>query len=92
MKSLKLSPILALLAALAACQDMDVVNLNHPDAKRALSDPESVEALVGTAYYRWWQGTQFLSGGLSFSLPANEITSAWPNYGMLDTATQPRQP
>lgn len=91
MRRFRFVPFLALLAVLAACMDMDVVNLNQPDAERALAQPSDVEALLATGYYRFWNGTQKTSPGLSMALPANELTSSWGNFGMQDLGTQPRQ-
>ena len=92
MKSYKVLPILALLAVFAACQDMDVANVNAPDAERALAEPGDVSALLATGFYRFWNGTQKTSPGLSMGVAANEMTSSWGNFGMQDLGVQPRQP
>jgi len=89
MKRFRTLGALAMLAVVPACLDMDVVNLNQPDADRALASPSDVEALLSTGYFRFWNGTQkYLS--LPMMVSANEITSSWGNWGMNDRGTRPR--
>jgi len=50
-----------LLAATAACADLDVTNTNEPDRERALAEGQDVEALVAGSFRTWWglqQGVQ----------------------------------
>lgn len=93
MKKLLNGSVLALAAVLSTgCLDMDVVNLNQPDAERALASPRDVEALVATGYYRIWNATQKYNPSMALGVAANEITSSWGNFGMQDMGTQPRGP
>jgi hypothetical protein len=84
--------LLLLLVGAAACLDMDVTNVNEPDAERALAEASDVEALLGTGYYRFWNATQKYNPSMAVGVAANEITSSWGNYGMQDMGTQPRGP
>ncbi|HUF69267.1 MAG TPA: hypothetical protein VMM79_11555 [Longimicrobiales bacterium] len=83
--------ILALLGVAGSCMDLDVANINDPDADRALAEPSDVEALLGTGFYRWINGTM-KSPAAAWSVQANEITSSWGNYGMRNAGTLPRGP
>ncbi|TVP42312.1 MAG: hypothetical protein EA350_16445 [Gemmatimonadales bacterium] len=89
MNRLRTLGALAMLAVVPACLDMDVVNLNEPDADRALASASDVEALLSTGYFRFWNGTQkYLS--LPMMVSANEITSSWGNWGMNERGERPR--
>jgi hypothetical protein len=83
---------LAMLAVVPACLDMDVENLNSPDAERALASPSDVEALLATGYFRFWNGTQKYDPSMMIGVAGNEITSSWGNFGMQDAGTRPRGP
>lgn len=82
--------LLGMLVALPACMDMDIVNPNQPDREQALAEEGDVESLLGTGFYRFWNGTQKYSPGMGLAVVANELTSAYANYGMLPLAEMPR--
>jgi len=44
----------ALALSLGACLDLEVVNSNLPDRRRALSNPSNVEGILGTSTWRAW--------------------------------------
>jgi len=90
MKSFRVLPILALLAILSACQDMDVVNLNQPDRERALQEPSAVEALLTSGFYHFYEPTTDAYAMVHFVL-ANEATSSLSSRGIFDLGRQPRQ-
>ena len=90
MKKFRALSALALLAVVPACLDMDVENLNSPDAERALAEASDVEALLSTGYFRFWNGTQKYNPSMWLGVAANEITSSWGNFGMQDAGTRPR--
>lgn len=89
---MRLIPRIGVLAALAlagACMPLDVENTNDPDADRALSDASDVEALLGTGFYRYINGTM-KNAAPARSVAANEVTSSWGNFGMQNAGTLPR--
>ncbi len=53
-KIIKTSLVLAALVGTAACQDLNVPNLNLPDTERALSTPEAVESVIESSFSIWW--------------------------------------
>lgn len=79
----------------AACLDMDVVNVNNPDARRALSNPDDVQSLLGGGFLRWWRGAHGIGPANTLAYAGEELTtgfgsnnssgvlnlprSAWPN-------------
>jgi hypothetical protein len=73
-----------------ACLDMDVENLNAPDAERALAEADDVERLLGTGFYRWYNGTHKTSPMMGLEVLANTQTAAWGNFAMQHLGTQPR--
>lgn len=44
------------LAALGACNQLDVTNPNNPDAERALATPSDAENMMASYYKRWHDG------------------------------------
>ncbi len=101
--SRKRTPVLraALLLAAAAlapsgCVDLNVTNLNQPDAKRALSSPEDVGALIEGSYHSWFEGVARGEGswkgtpGLFLSNQAFQHAPPWINYGMEEYSRIPR--
>ncbi len=84
-----LLPILGV--ALAACQDLAVINTNLPDAERATKQPTATESFVATSFRTWWP----VAGhddypSWAFSTMANEITSGFADFGQLEPSAQPR--
>jgi hypothetical protein len=79
------------LAALAGCQDLDVVNTNQPDASRALANPSDVEALVVSAWNPYWSRTHTSSSSTN-SMPviADEMTATYANNSTLELSSEPR--
>ena len=76
---------------LAACQDLDVSNPNNPDRIRAASNPIVVESAVSTAFLAWWEWNQDTYPGFVTSTVADEFTSAFADFGQLETSSEPRQ-
>ena len=73
----------ALLASVAACQDLDVVNTIDADQARALADPASVAALIGGAFYpNFFRPVHGSDGGLS-----GLVVSLWGDAASDFTAT-----
>lgn len=66
-----------------ACADLDVVNLNDPDAARSLSTPGDVVSLIGGSYNNWFYGNYAFQGaGLMISNAAFQHNAPWANAGM----------
>jgi hypothetical protein len=87
----KLSSVLALTVALAACQDLNVTNPNRPDRIRATSDPAASEAFVSSSFRTWWQvGGHDDYPSWALSTMANEITSGFADFGQLEVSAEPR--
>jgi hypothetical protein len=91
MRAIRTVSFLAVLTVTSSCLDLDVANINDPDADRALASPADVEALLGTGFYRWLNGTM-KNPAAAWSVQANEVTSSWGNYGMQNAGTLPRGP
>jgi hypothetical protein len=84
--------IVALAAAVlvAGCQDLAVTNPNNPDRGRVTSTPEGVEALVSSAFLGWWEWTHDDSPVWVWSTTADEFSSAFFDFGILETSSEPR--
>ena len=67
----------ALAATLAGCLDLDVVNENNPDRRRALAAPGDVENILGlSTWRRWYAPTHSLANIANpFPLIADEMTN-----------------
>ena len=75
---------IAALIVVAACNsDLNVINPNAPDARRALSDPAALEAVAGGTMHSWFQGYQGMMAGGPLSTLADAYSSSWNNYYML---------
>ena len=75
---------IAALCVVAACNsDLNVINPNAPDARRALSDPAALEAVAGGTLHSWFTGYQGMMGGGPLSTMADAYSSSWNNYFML---------
>ena len=90
MNKFRILAVLALLAVVPACMEMDLENPNAPNAEEALANPSDVEALLATGFYRIWNGTQKTGMPFMISVAANEQSSSWGNFGMQDVGTVPR--
>jgi starch-binding outer membrane protein, SusD/RagB family len=90
MSKLRLLPLLALLAVLPACLDLEVENFNAPGADQALANPADVETLVQSGFYRAWNGWQKDNPTLMISSAANDAQVSWGNWGAQDAGTVPR--
>jgi hypothetical protein len=83
----------ALLVGVAGCADLDVPNINSPDAARALANPGDVESLIGGSFRTWWISQKsYESAGLALSVTAWEHSSSHGNMRMWRTSRVPREP
>ena len=74
----------ALIWAGAACnKDLNIVNPNAPDARRALSDPAALEAVAGGTLHTWFTGYDGMMAVGPLSTMADAYSSSWNNYFML---------
>jgi hypothetical protein len=80
----------AVLAALVACQDLDVTNPNEPDRDRARRSANSIEAFVSGAFRSWWEWVHDDSPVWVFSTMADEFTAAFGDFGILQASSEPR--
>ena len=55
--SLPLVPLLAAVLLMAGCADLDVENLNAPDAQRAITDASDLQSVLAGGYTSWWNGS-----------------------------------
>ena len=75
---------IAVLCVVAACNnDLNVVNPNAPDARRALSDPAALEAVAGGTLHTWFTGYEGMNAVGPLSTIADAYSSSWNNYFML---------
>jgi len=72
----------AVLVSFSACGKLDVVNPNEPDAKRALADPQGVEAIAGGTFRTWFNTHQGMDGAGPLTTMADSYTASWNNYYM----------
>lgn len=61
---------LALTATLSGCLDLDVVNENLPDRRRALSNPADVENILGLSTWRRWYQPMHSLANVALPFPA----------------------
>ena len=69
--------------AIAACGDLNVINPNAPDARRALSDPAALEAVAGGTLHTWFTGYEGMMAVGPLSTLADAYSSSWNNFFML---------
>ena len=72
----------AVLVSVSACGNLDVANPNEPDAKRALSDPQGVQAIAGGTFRTWFNTHQGMDGAGPLTTMADSYTASWNNYYM----------
>lgn len=81
---------LALFGA-TACADLEVTNLNDPDASKALSSAGDVSSLIAGSYNAFFQGYNSYSGsGMFMSNAAFSHNAPWSNSGMEQYGRLPR--
>jgi hypothetical protein len=68
-------------AALAGCKSLDIPNPNQPDARRALADPNALEAVAGGTM-RTWMNTYMTDPATVLCTQANSCTASWNNDNM----------
>lgn len=86
--------VMAFVAAAASCHSLDVTNPNEPDARRALSDPNAIEAVAGGALRTWFNAYTSLRGAGVLDAQARNYSSSWNNgnlnfYSSIDNPTDP---
>ena len=80
-----------LLLGAGACADLEVVNLNDPDAGRSLSSAGDVESLIKGGYNTWFSGIYSYNGPSPFlSNQAFQHNAPWSNFGMEQYGRLPR--
>lgn len=68
--------------AMAGCKSLDIVNPNEPDAKRALADPKSLEAVAGGTMRTWFNTYDGMELSGVEGVQAQSWASSWNNYNM----------
>ena len=81
-----------LLIGMAGCVDLDVQNLNDPDAARALATPGDVESLIAGGYDAWLRCLWYAGPTMWMSNASGEHVAPWGNAGMEQYARIPRIP
>jgi hypothetical protein len=83
MRTLTRKGIVALGALVAlGCNSLDVTNPNAPDAGRALTDPDAIEAIAGgtlISFYNTYNGLEAVG---PLTTQARSHTASWNNYNM----------
>jgi hypothetical protein len=83
--------ICALTLALAACQDLNVPNLNAPDRERALAQAADLEALIAGTWRTLWGRLHVGSSTYNpMPLVGDEMTATFANDGALELSSEPR--
>ena len=74
-----------------ACADLEVTNLNDPDATRSLSTPGDVVSLIGGSYNNWFYGNyNYSSAGMALCNASFQHNAPWANSGMEQYGRLPR--
>lgn len=83
-----------LLFGAAACADLEVVNENAPDRRRALATPGDVESLIAGSYSQWFVADHKLgsSPNMFLSTQAFHHSATAANFGILTYSRIPRSP
>lgn len=89
MRSLRLLGATATLL-LGACQDLEVTNPNNPDRDRSTSQPGDVQTLVASTFTTFWPMTQGNWPGITLAAMADEATSGFADFGILELSSEPR--
>lgn len=73
----------ALVGTTAACQELEVTNLNLPDSERALTNADAVQSVIQSSFTIWW-GRMHNSGDIFNYYPeiADEFTRTWISRGV----------
>ncbi len=66
------------------------VSLQPLTAQALPAEAVQVENLVRDAFAAYWQGSQDCEPALTFSVIADEASSAWANFAMRDLSSEPR--
>ena len=84
MQDIRFTRGLALLAIVAGmgCGNIDVVNPNAPDAKRALADPAALEAVAGGTLRTWVNTWSANEGNIVLLTQAQTYSASWNNFNM----------
>ena len=85
---------IATLMVAGGCNDLNVANPNAPDAKRALADPNAVEAVGAGAMRTWFNAFNQLTAAGVLSVQARTYSASWNNanmnfYSSIDNPTAP---
>lgn len=83
-----LGPVVALLAI--GCGDLEVTNPNNPDRDRSTRQPADVQTLIGSSFTTFWPNTQGNWPGITLAAMADEATSGFADFGILDLSSEPR--
>lgn len=82
-----------LLFGATACADLEVTNLNAPDASRALQTAGDVESLIAGAFENWHDAQYAYTGPALFMSNASfQHTAPWANGAMEFYGRIPRNP
>jgi hypothetical protein len=98
MKTLQYIYILFIVLALAACESLDVPNLNEPDFTRTINSPADLEKVAEGNYLNFWNSTHALQTSIGVSpsiqinleVAADQFTASWRNFGWLSASLEPR--
>lgn len=81
-KLARFSSVLAVASAMGCAANLDVVNPNAPDAKRALSDPSALEAVASGALQGWVNTWSACEGNCVLDVQAQSYSASWNNFNM----------
>jgi hypothetical protein len=80
-----------LLFGATACADLEVVNLNEPDAERSLATATDVLSLIGGSFNSWFYGNyNYYGPAMATSNAAFQHNAPWANAGMEKYGRLPR--
>ena len=81
----------AVILVAGACVELEIENTMAPDLKRAVSTPGDIEALISGAFIDWEWAVTHRDPSNAMSGAADELSSSWGNWGMMDASQEPRK-
>lgn len=81
-KLARFASALTMVAAMGCATNLDVANPNAPDTKRALSDPNALEAVGGGSLRTWVNTWSACEGNCPMDVQSQSYSASWNNFNM----------
>jgi hypothetical protein len=83
--------LVGLLAALTACDDLDVANENNPNRTTVVASSQDVLALISNGFLQWFNRSAQTSPAIALTVMADEFTTGFADFGGQDLSKEPRE-